>query len=354
MRNEMDSKRIHFRVVSSGTFILESNCVPMSLLTPVHSYKSIPSVGYGFWKVEKERASDLTFEAIQMGYRHLDCAADYGNEKEVGQGINKALRANLCSREDLWVTSKLWNTFHRTQDVLPALKKSLKDLQLDYLDLFLIHFPIALKHVPIETRYPPGWIYDPEAPNPKMEPDQVPIIETWRAMESLVDSGLVKCIGVSNFGVSLIRDLLAQCRIRPSVLQVESHPYLVQSKLLRYCHQEQIAFTAFSPLGAPSYVPLGMATAEESVLNSGAIVKIAALHGCTPAQVVLKWGVQRGTAVIPKSSNPNRLRENLSLDSIKLSDEEMECINSMDRNQRYNDPGVFCEQAFGCYFPIYE
>jgi D-xylose reductase len=184
--------------------------------------------------------------------------------------------------------------------------------------------------------------------------DPVPIAETWDAMERLVDEGLVRHIGISNFGVSLIRDLLSYCRIRPSVLQVESHPYLVQSKLLRYCQSEQIAYTAFSPFGAPSYIPLGMATAQDSVMNDPVVRGIAKSVDRTPAQVVLRWGVQRGTAVIPKSSSREHLQENLQLFDFELSDDHMAAINALNRHQRFNDPGVFCEQAFDCFYPIYE
>jgi D-xylose reductase len=321
---------------------------------PVSNSKPLPSVGLGFWKIPIPDTPALTAAAIEIGYRHLDCAADYGNEAAVGQGIAQALGRGLCQRADLWVTSKLWNTFHRAEHVMPALKRSLHDLQLDYLDLYLIHFPIALAYVPIEERYPPGWFADPKATSPKMSPVSVPIVETWQAMEELVDAGLVRSLGVSNFGVSLIRDLLSTCRIRPSVLQVESHPYLVQPKLLRYCQSESIAFTAFSPLGAPSYVPLGMATEDESVLRQPIVLSIATQHQRTPAQVVLRWGIQRGTAVIPKTSSLARLQENLDSVTFELSHEEMSQINSLDRNQRFNDPGAFCEKAFGCFFPIYE
>jgi D-xylose reductase len=333
---------------------LASGTISMYLDVPVANSKPIPSVGYGFWKVPNEQTTELTVDAIRMGYRHLDCASDYGNEYEVGLGIEAALQQKLCDREDLWVTSKLWNTNHRSMNVLPAIKKSLADLRLDYLDLYLIHFPISLMHVPFETRYPAGWYFDPEAPSPKMEYDPIPMIETWNAMEELARSGLAKTIGVSNFNISLIRDLLAQCSIRPGVLQVESHPYLTQSKLLRYCQQESIAFTAFSPLGAPSYIPIGMAKESDSVLEIPSVREIASRHGKTPAQVVLRWGIQRGTAVIPKSSRPSRLQENLDIANFQLSEEEMSTIASLDRGQRFNDPGVFCEQAFGKYFPIYE
>ncbi len=321
---------------------------------PVAGGGHIPSVGLGLWKIENDQTADMVVAAIQAGYRHLDAACDYGNEKEAGEGIRRAIDQGLCRREDLWITSKLWNTYHQSQHVRPAAERSLADLGLDYLDLYLIHFPITLKHVPIEERYPPGWFYDPAAEKPKMETDTVPLRDTWGAMEELHRAGLTRHIGVSNFGCSLIRDLLSYASVRPAVLQVESHPYLVQEKLLRYCRQEHIAYTAFSPLGAGSYVPLGMADAGDSVLQQAAVREIASQHGKTPAQIVLRWAVQRGTAVIPKTSRPERLTENIGLYDFALSDDEMDRIGGLDRHQRYNDPGVFCEQAFGCYYPVYE
>jgi D-xylose reductase len=238
--------------------------------------------------------------------------------------------------------------------VRAACEKSLQDLQVDYLDLYLIHFPISLKYVDPQTRYPAGWFYDPEATNPKMEVDAVPIRETWEAMQDLVKAGLVRQIGVSNFNVSLIRDILSYATIRPSVLQVESHPYLVQSKLLRYCQSESIHMTAFSPLGAPSYVSIGMATEADSVLTEPTVLEIAREIGCTPAQAVLAWGIQRGTSVIPKTTRPTRLQENLDSQRFLLSNERMQSIQALDRARRFNDPGVFCEQAFGGFYPIYE
>lgn len=314
----------------------------------------MPSLGLGLWKIERANTSQTIQLALKYGYRHLDSACDYGNESEVGEGVRQSLSAGFCTREQLWVTSKLWNTYHRPQHVRPALERILADLRLDYLDLFLIHFPIAIQYVPIEHRYPPGWFFDPTAQTPKMVIDSVPIRDTWEAMEKLHEAGLARHIGVSNFGCSLIRDLLSYARVRPSALQVESHPYLVQSKLLRYCLQEQIAYTAFSPLGAGSYIPLGIATPGDSVLNEPAVARIAAKQCRTPAQIVLRWGVQRGTAVVPKTVKLERLRENLALFDFALSDQDMSEISLLDRNRRFNDPGVFCEQAFGCYYPIYE
>ena len=315
---------------------------------------SPPSIGFGFWKVDNDQAAEVAYSAIRSGYRHLDNASDYGNEAEVGQGISRALVDDLCKRDELWITSKLWNTNHRPEHVEMAARRSLADLRVDYLDLYLIHFPISLKHVPFDKRYPAGWVYDPESNSPQMEYDPVPIIETWRAMESLVDNGLVKQIGISNFNTSLIRDLLTQCRIRPSNLQIESHPYLTQDKLLRFCQSESISVTAFSPLGAPSYIPLGMAEPSDSVLSNPTVAQIAQDTGKTPAQVILKWGCQRGTSVIPKSNSPARQSENLNIADFTLTPQQMADISELNRNQRFNDPGVFAEAAFNTFFPIYE
>ena len=314
----------------------------------------MPSVGLGLWKVDPLGVGELVYEAISVGYRHLDSACDYGNEAEVGKGIERVLALNVCHREDLWITSKLWNTFHEPKYVRSAVERTLRDLQVDYLDSYLIHFPISLAYVAPETRYPPGWFFEPDAPNPSMQSIKVPVAETWGAMEELVDAGLVRTIGVCNFGISLLRDLQAGARIQPSSLQVEMHPRLTQEKLLRFCNQENIAVTAFSPLGAPSYVPLGMAKETDSLLINQDILEIADVVQRTPAQVLLRWGVQRGTAVVPKTSQPKRLKENISLFDFSLSEEQMLIIDGLNKNHRFNDPGDFCEQAFNTFFPIYE
>lgn len=314
----------------------------------------LPLVGLGFWKVEKAAAPGLVQQAVRAGYRHFDCACDYGNEAEVGQGIQSVLREGDCKREDLWVTSKLWNTYHAPQHVRPALERSLRDLQLDYLDLYLVHFPIAQEFIPFEQRYPPGWFLDSDRPELGMKTAKIPLADTWRAMEELVTAGLVRNIGVCNYNVALLRDLLSQAEIRPAVLQVELHPYLTQEKLLRFCSEEGIAVTGFSPLGAVSYVPIGMAEQNESVLDKPVVHSAAERHRKTPAQVVLRWGVQRGTAIVPKTSRPERLRENLAIFDFDLSTREMAAISALNRNRRFNDPGDFCEKAFNTFFPIYE
>ena len=314
----------------------------------------LPAAGFGLWKIDKPDTADLVHAAIEAGYRHLDSAADYGNEKEAGEGIKSALAAGLCQREDLWVTSKLWNNYHRPEHVRAACEKTLSDLGLDYLDLYLIHFPIALKFVDFDVRYPPEWFFDPGAEAPRMEIDPVPLHQTWAGMEDLKASGLVKHIGVCNYNSALLHDLMAYAKQKPEVLQVEAHPYLTQERLIKLAQDYGMTVTAFSPLGALSYVSLDMATENESVLEMEAVKVAAARLGKTPAQVVLRWGVQRGTAIIPKTARRGRLKENLALFDFELNAEEMQAISALNRNRRFNDPAVFCEAAFNTFYPIYD
>ncbi|MEL6708507.1 MAG: aldo/keto reductase [Pseudomonadota bacterium] len=315
---------------------------------------TMPPVGFGLWKIPQADTANTVIEAVRAGYRHFDSAADYANEEQTGEGLARAMSEGLVMREDLWVTSKLWNTFHAAEHVEDACQKTLSDLQLDYLDLYLIHFPIALQYVPIEERYPPEWLADPEAENPVMMRAPVPLHETWTAMEKLVEKGLVKRIGVCNYNTALIHDLMAYAKIKPSHLQVEAHPYLTQEKLLGCANIYGIDVTAFSPLGAQSYFELNMAEAGESLLGAAPVMVAAQAHGKTPAQVLLRWGVQRGTSVIPKTTKPERMRENLAIDDFELSSVEMMAINSLNQNRRFNDPGVFTEAAFNTFHPIYD
>jgi D-xylose reductase len=320
----------------------------------LNSGRELPMVGLGLWKIEREQTADTVVAAIDAGYRHFDSACDYGNEKETGEGLQRALASGAVTRDALWVTSKLWNTYHRPEHVRPALQRSLEDLQLDTLDLYLMHFPIATRFVPFETRYPPEWVYDPAGPEPRIEADPVPLLETWQAMEELVREGLVRDIGVCNFGTALLRDLVNAAETPPAVLQVEMHPYLCQEKLLRFCREAGIAVTAFSPLGAQSYFQLNMAEADEAVIEQEAVGAIAARLGRSPAQVILRWGIQRGTAIVPKTCRPDRLRENLALFDFALTEADMAAISGLDRHRRFNDPGDFAEAAFNTFFPIYD
>jgi D-xylose reductase len=311
-------------------------------------------IGLGLWKIPNDQTADTVYKAIEIGYRHLDSACDYGNEIEVGAGIARAVGDGICTREELVVVSKLWNTYHSKEHVKNALEKTLNDLGLDYIDSYLIHFPIAQPFVPFETRYPPQWIFDPDAADPKMELASVPLFETWHAMEALVDEGLVKTIGVCNYTTGLLNDLMSYARIKPSDLQIESHPYLTQEPLIRLAKSYGVEVTAFSPLGALSYLELGMAESVDAASSLPLVSSMANKYSKTAAQILLRWGVQRGCHLIVKSSKVERLKQNIDIYDFTLSDQEMADISALNKNRRFNDPGFFCEAAFNRFYPIYD
>lgn len=297
----------------------------------------MPSVGFGCWKVDNATCADTIYNAIKVGYRLFDGAEDYGNEKEVGEGINRAIDEGLVARDELFVVSKLWNSFHDPKNVEKALDRTLSDLKVDYLDLFLIHFPIAFKFVPFEEKYPPGFYC---GDGDKFHYEDVPLIDTWRALEKLVEKGKIRSIGISNFSGALIQDLLRSAKIKPAVLQIEHHPYLQQPRLIEYVQSQGIAITAYSSFGPQSFVELNHPRVKDvkPLFEHDVIKSVADKVKKTPAQVLLRWATQRGLAVIPKSNNPDRLLSNLKVNDFDLSQEDFQEISKLDIELRFNNP----------------
>jgi D-xylose reductase len=320
---------------------------PESFFAPL---KPADPLVFGFWKVPKDKCADVCYNAIAAGYRRLDCACDYGNEEQVGEGISRAIEAGLCKREDLFVTSKLWNTYHKPEHVPMALQRTLTDLKLSYVDEYLIHFPISTEFVPFETKYPPEWT------NMDGKMVMVPndLGATWKALEALVDKGLIRSIGVCNFSTQLLRQLLSTCRIRPTTLQVELHPHNSQEKLVRFARDAGMRVTGFSVLGASSYLELDMAMESDVLMEDPVILSIAEAKNKTPAQVLLRWALQRNTLPLSKTSTKERMIENRNIWDFYLTGSDMQKINALNKNRRYNDPGAFCEPGMGTFCPIYD
>lgn len=303
----------------------------------------MPQVGFGLWKVDNAAAADTVYNAIKVGYRLFDGACDYGNEKECGEGVARAIKEGLVTREELFVTSKLWPTFEDADKVEGAARRSLADWGLDYFDLYLIHFPGALKYVDPAVRYPPGWHYDGAGGG--LVRSRTPMHETWAAMEALVPQGVARSIGVSNFQAQLLYDMLRYAKIPPSALQIEHHPYLVQQELLNLARAEGIAVTAYSSFGPASFLEFGFEHAEALVplMQDPLVADIAAKHAKKPSQVLLRWATQRGLAVIPKTSRVEVMAENLDVTGFDLAQADLDAITAKDAGIRFNQPSNYFE-----------
>jgi D-xylose reductase len=305
--------------------------------------KEIPQVGFGLWKVTEDTAN-VVYEAIKAGYRLFDGAFDYGNEKEAGVGVKRAIDEGLVKREDLFIVSKLWNTFHEKERVEPIVRQQLEWWGLEYFDVFYIHFPVALEYVDPKDSYPSGWANL----KGKVVQSKASIQETWEAMESLVDLGLAKTIGVSNFQGALLIDLLRYARIRPAVLQVEIHPYLTQNALVEFAKAENIAVVAYSSFGPQSFIELKWDKAIDCppLFQHPVVTSLAKKHSKTPAQVLLRWSTQRGSAIIPKSTSVDKMIQNLESLTFDLAQEEIDSITALNQNIRFNNPPDYLGTLF--------
>lgn len=290
----------------------------------------LPILGLGTWKSGPGEVQKAVFWAIEAGYRHIDCAAVYGNEKEVGKGIAEAIEAGLVKRQDLFITSKLWNDSHRHEDVGPAIDRSLDLLNLDYLDLYLIHWPISFKHgIGFAQHREEYYTYK-----------DVPLTQTWEAMQEQKSLGKTKHIGVSNFNQSKLKELIKMKEEVPEMNQVEMHPFLPQEALVQFCKEHEILMTAYSPLGSPD--SRGEKHINDPKLLQNPVVKeIANRQGISTGQVLIAWSINRDVAVIPKSVNKDRIIENLESAQVKLTDHDLMELKDIGVSHRFVDGSFF-------------
>ncbi|ETN61454.1 aldo-keto reductase [Anopheles darlingi] len=285
---------------------------------------SIPMIGLGTWNSPPGQVAQAVKDAIDIGYRHIDCAHVYQNEHEVGEGIAAKIAEGVVKREDLFVTSKLWNTFHRPDLVEGACRTTLTNLKLDYLDLYLIHWPVGYKE---------GSELFPMGPDGKTFVfSDADYVDTWPEMEKLVDAGLVRNIGLSNFNTKQVQRVLDIARIAPVTNQIECHPYLHQSKITSFCGTNGLIVTAYSPLGSPARP---WVKADDPVLMDDATVgQLAKKYGKTTAQILIRYQIQLGHVVIPKSVTKERIVSNFDVFSFQLNETDMQQLAALERNGR--------------------
>eukprot|EP01102_Stenamoeba_stenopodia_P017969 TRINITY_DN6523_c0_g1_i1.p1 TRINITY_DN6523_c0_g1~~TRINITY_DN6523_c0_g1_i1.p1 ORF type:complete len:314 (+),score=77.65 TRINITY_DN6523_c0_g1_i1:93-1034(+) len=295
----------------------------MTQYVTLNNGKKMPLVGLGTWSAPKGVVGEAIKKAVDLGYRSFDFSPAYQNEKEIGDALHEIISSGKVKREELFLTSKLWCTHHEAQHVRGGLQQTLKDLRVDYLDLYLIHWPVAYEFTGYDLTATTEVFPKDAQGRPRFA--KAPTHLTWQEMEKLVDDGLVKSIGISNFTIRETLDLLSYARIRPAVNQFEVSPFHTRPHLIEFHQQEGIHVTSFSTLGS--------STTQAGVLQLPVLQELAKKYNRSPAQVVLRWCTQREISVIPKSTNPDRLKENLHVFDFTLEEEDIKRISAENKGQ---------------------
>lgn len=291
--------------------------------------REMPVLGLGTWLSKEGEGVDALKAAIDAGYRHIDTAYFYQNEKEVGQAIREKIAEGVIRREDIFVTTKLWNTYHHPDHVQQAFEKSLENLDIEYIDLYLMHTPMGYRYK--------GWTPEDLMPydlDGKLEFSDVDYVDTWKAMEQLLKTGKVKSLGVSNFNSEQITRLLSECEFKPVTNQVECSPGLNQRPLTAFCKEHDITLTAYSPLGRPNYYEKDPENVPKPALDDPRVAEMAKKYGKTPGQIILRYLIELGTIPIPKSSNVDRIRQNIDIFDFKLTEEEIKVMDGFHTGKR--------------------
>mmetsp|Transcript_21229 Transcript_21229/g.23713 ORF Transcript_21229/g.23713 Transcript_21229/m.23713 type:complete len:304 (+) Transcript_21229:137-1048(+) len=295
----------------------------------LHTGAEVPALGFGTWQIDPWEVAEAVKAALEAGYRHIDCAEGYYNEAQIGEVFAEQFKSGKLKRKDLFITSKVWGT--NFDIVEERLKNTLKELQVDYLDLYLLHCPTSFERTNLG--------FPAMGKNGEWKRGKTPIHVVWKQLESFVDQGLVKAIGISNFPCLLLNDLLTYARIQPAVHQIEVHPYFTNEKLSKWCRANGIVITGFSPLGSGK---------KGGPMEDTVIQEIAKKHKVTPAQVLIRWSSQLGNVVLAKSKTPERIKQNLASFSFTLTEEEMKQITELNKNWKV------CDHAVEFGIPVYD
>jgi diketogulonate reductase-like aldo/keto reductase len=281
----------------------------------------MPLHGLGTWRLPRDQCKDVVINAIDIGYRMIDTAAVYMNEDKIGEGLSECMKSGKIKREDIFVTSKLWNTCHKKEHVRPALEQTLKDLKLDYLDLYLMHYPVAFEFTGYDFKQKEDLLL-PKDQNGNLRFGKVPLQETWQAMEELLDTGKVRAIGICNYNMIALLDLLTYCKHVPSVLQMEIHPYNTRSDLANFAKSKGIQVEAYSSLGS----------GKEGLMKDKLVLALADKYHKTPAQILLRWALEHNYNVLPKTKDRKRLKENIDIFDFKVNPEDVKQLDNLNRN----------------------